>query len=393
MNAMKTNRLLLSLIGASIAIVVCGVVAMAMLASRRNAPPFQPESIELQAAASRNHEEELPVLWDAPQFSYTDQAGKTLTQADLRGHVWVADFIFTQCTAICPTMTAKMVLLQRQVADPDVRFISFSVDPEHDTVDALAAYAKLWNADESRWHLLRTSDQAIKATAEGLKVMVAPSGDPGNPIMHSNYFFLVDAQGRVRGVYNSGDRETMDRLAQHAQLLAAETGARAAAPQVAAVGDGKAIYAALGCAACHNNVQLGPPLEHLFGREIKLDDGRTIVADEPYVRAAILDPAAQVVAGYRKTMPSYEGHLNDQQAQRLIDYLRTLSPAGSTAAPGADVKLVTDPVCKMRITVDANALHVDLDGATHYFCSASCLEKFKANPAMYLAAPATQPAQ
>jgi Cu+-exporting ATPase len=56
------------------------------------------------------------------------------------------------------------------------------------------------------------------------------------------------------------------------------------------------------------------------------------------------------------------------------------------------VKLVTDPVCKMRITVDANALHVDLDGATHYSCSASCLEKFKANPAMYLAAPATQPA-
>jgi protein SCO1/2 len=391
MSAMKTNRLLLSLIGASIAIVVCGVVAMAMLASRRNAPPFQPDAIALQAA-SQNNEQELPVLWDAPEFSYTDQTGKTLTRADLRGHVWVADFIFTQCTAICPTMTAKMVLLQRQVADPNVRFISFSVDPDHDTVEALAAYAKLWNADESRWHLLRTSDQAIKATAEGLKVLVGPSGDPGNPIMHSNYFFLVDAQGRVRGVYNSGDRETMDRLAQHAQLLAAETGARAAAPQIAAATSGKALYAALGCAACHSNVQLGPPLEHLFGREIKLDDGQMLVADAAYVHESITDPAARIVAGYRKTMPSYQGYLDQPQTQLLVDYLRTLSPAGSTAAPGAEVKLVTDPVCKMRITVDASALHVDLDGVTHYFCSAACLEKFNANPATYLTPPATQPA-
>jgi protein SCO1/2 len=381
---MRTNRLLIALLCVSVAIVCCGVIAMAMLASRRG--KAHPGMTDTQQSSSAS-EEALPVLWDAPGFSYPDQSGRTFPASELRGHVWVANFIFTQCTAVCPTMTAKMVLLQHQVVDPHVRFVSFSVDPAHDTVEALAAYAKQWSAAETRWHLLRTQDEPLKATAEGFKVMVAPSGDADNPIMHSNYFFLMDGQGRVRGVYNSGDKDTMDRLAEHTKLLAAEVGRSNL--ETAAAADGKSIYMQLGCGVCHNNVQLGPPLEHLFGREIRLDDGSMRVADENYVRESILNPNARVVAGYRKTMPSYEGFLDADKTQQIIDYLRTLSPAGAVAPSAADVKQVTDPVCKMRITVDANSLHVDHGGVTHYFCSQSCLEKFNADPQKYLAAPTT----
>src|SRR5579863_5572116 len=84
---------------------------------------------------------DLPKLWKAPAFSLTDQSHRQVTLDSLRGEPFIADFIFTQCTSACPMLTSRMVVLQRKLAGENMRFVSFSVDPAHDSPDALAAYA------------------------------------------------------------------------------------------------------------------------------------------------------------------------------------------------------------------------------------------------------------
>ena len=96
---------------------------------------------------------EVPVLYPLPEFSFTDQDGKTFGLKDLRSKVWVADFIFTRCPSTCPMQTAEKAKMQDGMAE-DVRFVTFTVDPEHDTPEMLAAYAKRHGADPARWKFL-----------------------------------------------------------------------------------------------------------------------------------------------------------------------------------------------------------------------------------------------
>src|SRR5947209_402521 len=90
-------------------------------------------------------------LFPAGTFSLTDQSGQTFTSDQLRGHTWVADFIFTTCGNVCPIMSRKMAELQ-QMTPSGVKLVSFTVNPEFDTPAVLKDYAKTLKADESRWH-------------------------------------------------------------------------------------------------------------------------------------------------------------------------------------------------------------------------------------------------
>jgi protein SCO1/2 len=336
---------------------------------------------------------ELPIFWNVPEFSYIDQQGHRTSQKDLLGHVWVTDFIFTQCTSSCPTMTAKMVIFLRQMTDPNVRFVSFSVDPVHDTPDVLKQYAARWNADETRWILLSTDEKSLQETTREMNVTVHDTGDADNPILHSNLFFLIDAQGRVRGIYNSRDPEAMERLySETTQLISGKAGS--AAPILSSSIDGQHIYTAMGCAACHNDARLGPPLMGLFGKQVMLDGGGTIAADAAYLRQSILDPPAKIVAGYRATMPSYGPNLTDQQVTRLVDYLGSMQPASPAEAemlhmltasngPTTNPFLAVDPVCKMDLTVTGQTQRITYEGKIYYFCSDDCESKFKKEPQKY----------
>src|SRR5262252_9017301 len=96
--------------------------------------------IALVAASACKREPDLARFYPVPEFSLTDQADKTMTLADLKGRVWVADFIFTHCGGTCPLMTDKMRKLHDQLP-LEVRLVSITVDPERDTPKALAAYA------------------------------------------------------------------------------------------------------------------------------------------------------------------------------------------------------------------------------------------------------------
>ena len=115
-------------------------------------------------------------------------------------------------------MTAKMSQLQKAIANPGIEFVSFSVDPDHDTPQVLKQYAKMWKADD-RWHFLSTDAENLAKTAAGMKTFVRPP-EKDQPIQHSSIFILTDDHGNVRGVYDSSDSTAMQRLTIDALTLA-----------------------------------------------------------------------------------------------------------------------------------------------------------------------------
>ena len=162
----------------------------------------------------------LPAYGRLPEFSLTDQQGRPVGLATLRGAVWVADFIFTRCAGQCPMMTARMAALQRRFESvPQLQLISISVDPAHDTPEALAAYAAHAGAGE-RWRFLTGDADAVTALArDGFRLGISPDGTIQEPITHSVRLVLVDRQGRVRGYYDAAEAEAMRSLERDIRRL------------------------------------------------------------------------------------------------------------------------------------------------------------------------------
>jgi protein SCO1/2 len=152
-------------------------------------------------------EKPLPVLGQVPPFELTDQNGQPFTLASLRGHIWVADFIYTTCPGPCPRMSSKMHSLQ-QATPADVKLVSFTIDPAHDTPEVLAAYSRNFAADPARWSFLT----GPVATLHGLSLDGFHLGSIDATLEHSTRFVLVDAQGQVRATYISGDPDILKRI-------------------------------------------------------------------------------------------------------------------------------------------------------------------------------------
>jgi len=245
-------------------------------------------------------------------FRAVDQDGRAVAAHDFAGHPLVVDFIFTRCRGPCPMMTARLAALRRMVSDPAVRFVSFSVDPAHDTPEVLRAYAARWGAPDPRWRLLAADAATVQAVARGLGELVAER--PDGLLLHSEHFTLVDGTGRVRARLPSSEVKT----------LATQLSAPAASLPIDAPA-GARLFASLGCAGCHADTALGPPLAGLAGRPVRLADGRTVAADDRYLRQSITSPLDAVVDGFRPTMPSYGGLLSDGELGTLVDYLKSLA--------------------------------------------------------------------
>jgi protein SCO1 len=274
----------------------------------------------------------LPILWDVPSFSFTNIDGRSIDESALRGHVWIADLIFTRCTAMCPIITAKMNVLRRSIRSTDVRFVSFSIDPAYDTPAILRAYAGRWNADP-RWLLLRPPPGKETAFARAMNAPFERTAMPLEPILHTTQFFLIDQRGRVRGLYGSMDDAAVRRLVADATLLdaSAETLRDGAAPQpsgaepvVAGASRGQVLFRALGCEACHADPKTGPSLAGLAGRTVRLEGRPPALADASYLRRSILAPAEQVVFGYNPLMPAYDGYLAPADVDDLVAYLQSI---------------------------------------------------------------------
>ena len=166
----------------------------------------------------RGQPEVLPIYSSVPDFTFTNRDGRAVGRADLAGEPWVVDLVFTRCTLICPALSLRMHQLDRELP-AGVHLVSFSIDPDYDTPERLQAYAAAHEASD-RWLFLSGDADAIRHLArDGLKLAVdvvpaSESPGPGEAIIHSDRFVLVDGQGRIRGYYDpleKGDLEKIER--------------------------------------------------------------------------------------------------------------------------------------------------------------------------------------
>lgn len=169
-----------------------------------------------------------PILGTLPDFALTERSGASFGSAQLRGKIWIADFIFTRCAGPCPRMSAEMAGLQAALAPTpaweNLRLVSFTVDPQNDTPEALRAYAAAFHADAEHWLFLTGARPAIWELAkEGFKLPVGEDRQSGQmPIFHSTRLVLVDRLGRVRGYYEGLEADGRARLRRDVERLAGE---------------------------------------------------------------------------------------------------------------------------------------------------------------------------
>ncbi len=139
-----------------------------------------------------------------PPFRFSQASGGTLGLEDLKGKVWVAQFIFTNCAGFCPEMSKQTELLQERTKDlPDLHFVSFTVDPERDTLEALKEYSAEYRANDRRWHFLRASQEEIhRLGRDGFMLL-----NDTDALIHSKQAALVDRQGNIRGFFDGAGPE------------------------------------------------------------------------------------------------------------------------------------------------------------------------------------------
>ncbi len=147
--------------------------------------------------------------WPLQDFTYTDQDGKTFGLSDLKGKVWVSDFIFTTCVDVCMPMTANMAKLQTKLKDEgikNVELVSFSVDPTVDNPEQLKMFSKNFNADLKNWHFLTgyKQEEIEQFALKNYKTVVKKPVNE-DQVIHGTDFYLVDKNGTIVKYYNGLD--------------------------------------------------------------------------------------------------------------------------------------------------------------------------------------------
>jgi protein SCO1/2 len=152
-------------------------------------------------------------------FKLTDQNANTLTNDSLKDKVHVANFFFCSCRSICPRMTNYMLLVQKEFRnDKRVALLSYTVDPEHDSVAALKKYAEENHIDGRQWHLLTGTRNELYDLSKNSYFLSVGSAGPDN-FEHSEKFVLVDADMIIRGYYNGTDSVEVEKLKSDIRTL------------------------------------------------------------------------------------------------------------------------------------------------------------------------------
>lgn len=176
-------------------------------------------------ACRKSEASPLPQLSTVGAFWLTDQDGRSFSEQNLDGKVWVAAFMFTRCPSICPEMMRRMRQLQEQAAARNLplSFLSFTVDPENDTPEVLRKFAAQYQADTRTWTFLTGDNAVIRAAAEqGFKIGVDGSPRPGAEhlgITHGTHLVLLDGSRTIRGYYQSSEPAKLQQLLEDAAAL------------------------------------------------------------------------------------------------------------------------------------------------------------------------------
>jgi protein SCO1/2 len=154
-------------------------------------------------------------------FSFTNQNGKTITQADYKGKIYIADFFFTTCPTICPIMTKNMATIQAKIInDPEVLLLSHSVTPQIDSVAQLKKYALEKGVIDAKWNLVTGAKKDIYEIARKSYLAVKTDGNGGPfDMIHTENFILVDKERRIRGFYDGTKMEDIEKLLEDLKIL------------------------------------------------------------------------------------------------------------------------------------------------------------------------------
>ena len=164
----------------------------------------QSESAKIEARTA-----EFPTFGEAPQFTLTDTSGAPFQFEANEGKVRLVSFFFARCPSICPRINEQLSQIFESVkSNPDVLFVSISVDPEHDSPEVLAEYAVKYRKESKNWKFL-TGDKTLiqELLSDGFKLSSGMLPDE-----HNTRIVIVDRKGSIRGFYQGMDKEHMARL-------------------------------------------------------------------------------------------------------------------------------------------------------------------------------------
>ena len=160
-----------------------------------------------------------------PAFAFQDQEGATITQADVEGKIYVADFFFTTCPTICPIMTDHMYQIQKEIInDDDIMLLSHSVTPVIDSVAQLKKYAKEKGVIDRKWNLVTGDKKQIYELARKSYLAVKSDGNGDEyDMIHTENFMLIDKKRQIRGFYDGTLPEDIEQLLKDIEKLKDES--------------------------------------------------------------------------------------------------------------------------------------------------------------------------
>lgn len=182
----------------------------------------------LALVACGEGEEPMRVLFHVPSFELTGDDGQPFASSELTGHVWIASFLYTTCTTICPTLASQLANIEERTAHHGdrVQLVSISVDPEADTPARMHEFAGRFRHDAARWHFLTGSPDTVRATIQRGFLMPEPTRhdlpEGGYDVLHGSNVMLFDASGGCRGLYRTTGDGLDDLLRDVDRLVAGE---------------------------------------------------------------------------------------------------------------------------------------------------------------------------
>lgn len=158
-------------------------------------------------------------------FSFKNQNNEYVGLDEVKGNVFVAEYFFTTCGTICPRMTEQMTRVQKKFRGQDnFKILSFTVNPEIDTVEVMRKYATKHSALDGQWHFLTGDKEKLYALARNSFFVLKPAeatnlGDAESDFIHTNNFVLVDQKQRIRGYYDGTSIIEVNQLMKDIELL------------------------------------------------------------------------------------------------------------------------------------------------------------------------------
>jgi protein SCO1/2 len=161
------------------------------------------------------------VYHQIPPFQFLNQDSVWVSEKDMAGKIYIADFFFTTCPTICPKMKTQLVRLYERYADNDqIRILSHTIDPEFDRPHVLKQYANRLQVQAPRWNMVTGDKQAIYTLGE--KSYMVTAQEDKNEVggfVHSGAFILVDKQRHIRGIYDGTKEDEVNHLIEDLEIL------------------------------------------------------------------------------------------------------------------------------------------------------------------------------